>query len=88
MLMDDLKTKDSTKIQILDAAMHVFVKSGYSKTTMDDIASESGFGKATLYYYYPSKDEVFIDIMVKGWKDLWEGIESRIVEERELTAGT
>ena len=61
---------------------------GIEKTTMDEIALESGFGKATLYYYYTSKDEVFIDIMVKGWKDLWEGIESRIVEERETAAGT
>ena len=49
---------------------------------MDQIAHESGFGKATLYYYYGSKDEVFIDIMVKGWKDLWEGIETLIIEEK------
>ena len=34
-----------------------------------------------LYYYYHSKDDVFVDIMERGWKDLWEGIESRIVEE-------
>ena len=53
----------------------------YRKTTMDEIAAESGFGKATLYYYFTSKDEVFIAIMEDGWRQLWEGIESKIVQE-------
>ena len=69
------------KRSILDGALKVFKIHGIEKTTMDEIATESGFGKATLYYYFASKDEVFIAIMEDGWKQLWEGIESRIVEE-------
>jgi AcrR family transcriptional regulator len=69
------------KKSILDGALKVFKVHGIEKTTMDEIAAESGFGKATLYYYFASKDEVFIAIMEEGWKQLWEGIESRIVEE-------
>ena len=69
------------KKSILDGALKVFKTHGIEKTTMDEIAHESGFGKATLYYYFASKDEVFIAIMEEGWKQLWEGIESKIVEE-------
>ncbi len=69
------------KQSILEGALKVFKLHGIEKTTMDEIANESGFGKATLYYYFASKDEVFIAIMENGWKQLWEGIESRIVEE-------
>ena len=69
------------KKSILDGALKVFKIHGIEKTTMDEIATESGFGKATLYYYFASKDEVFIAIMEEGWKQLWEGIESKIVEE-------
>ena len=69
------------KQSILDGALKVFQTHGIEKTTMDEIANKSGFGKATLYYYFTSKDEVFIAIMENGWKKLWEGIESRIVEE-------
>ena len=69
------------KESILDGALKVFKAHGIEKTTMDEIALKSGFGKATLYYYFASKDEVFIAIMEDGWKQLWEGIESRIVEE-------
>jgi len=69
------------KQSILEGALKVFKTHGIEKTTMDEIALESGFGKATLYYYFASKDEVFIAIMEDGWKKLWEGIESKIVEE-------
>ena len=69
------------KKSILEGALKVFKTHGIEKTTMDEIAHESGFGKATLYYYFTSKDEVFIAIMEDGWKQLWEGIESKIVEE-------
>ena len=73
--------KNLRKKSILDGALKVFKTHGIEKTTMDEIAHESGFGKATLYYYFASKDEVFIAIMEDGWKQLWEGIESKIVEE-------
>ena len=69
------------KIRIIEGALKVFNDVGIEKTTMDEIAVESGFGKATLYYYFTSKDEVFVEIMEEGWRKLWEGIESRIVEE-------
>ena len=65
--MENVKTKDSTKHQILDAAMHVFVKSGYSKTTMDDIVNRSGLSKGAIYHYYGSKKELFLSLI-----DHWE----------------
>ena len=67
MWMENIKTKDSTKHQILDAAMHVFVKSGYSKTTMDDIVNHSGLSKGAIYHYYGSKKELFLSLI-----DHWE----------------
>lgn len=73
--------RELRKQSILEGALKVFKIHGIEKTTMDEIAIESGFGKATLYYYFASKDEVFIAIMEDGWKKLWEGIESKIVEE-------
>ena len=66
--------------RIIEAALAVFDKLGIEKTTMEEIAVEAGFGKATLYYYYPSKDEVYTEIMVTGWKSLWEEIEVDILE--------
>ena len=69
------------KKRIINAALSVFDRSGIEKTTMEEIAVEAGFGKATLYYYYPSKDDVYSEIMVKGWKSLWEEVEEAILND-------
>ena len=74
-----LEERKVRKEAIIKGALKVFNNSGIEKTTMDEIAKESGFGKATLYYYFSSKEEVFIEIMNYGWIDLWKGIENDII---------
>ena len=76
-----IEERQLRKSRILEGALRVYNAVGIDKTTMDEIAVESGFGKATLYYYFSSKDDVFVEIMEKGWKQLWEGIESLIIRE-------
>ena len=76
-----IEQREQRKQSILDGALQVFNKYGIEKTTMDEIANSSGFGKATLYYYFSSKDEVFIAIMEDGWKKIWEEIEYKIIED-------
>ena len=48
---------------------------------MDEIAAQSGFGKATLYYYFHSKEEVFAAILEDGWEKLWISLEPVISGE-------
>ena len=64
--------------RILAGALEVFKSKGLDGATMDEIASESGFGKATLYYYFHSKEEVFAAILENGWEKLWISLESVI----------
>lgn len=45
--------------EILSGAKKLFGKHGLKKTTMEDIAMAAGKGKSTLYYYFPSKTEIF-----------------------------
>jgi len=55
---------ENKKLRILKAAQQVFARFGYHKTTMDDIAEAAGLKKASLYYYYTSKEEIFRDVIV------------------------
>ncbi len=48
---------------ILHAAERVILRKGYSATTMDDVAREAQFSKATLYKYLPSKGVLLFEIM-------------------------
>tara|TARA_B110000116_G_scaffold272009_1_gene294735 strand:- start:1296 stop:1886 length:591 start_codon:yes stop_codon:yes gene_type:complete len=59
--------KNNKKKQILDAALQVFVKKGYSETRMDDIVKGSGMSKGAIYHHYSSKKELFLELI-----DFWE----------------
>lgn len=65
--MADNSIKIDKKNQILDAALQIFVKKGYSETRMDDIAQESGMSKGAIYHHYSSKKDLFLELI-----DFWE----------------
>ena len=44
---------------ILKSAQKRFMTYGYSKVTMDEIAEDIGMAKASLYYYFQTKDDIF-----------------------------
>jgi len=76
-----LEERAARRERIISGALEVFKRLGVDGTTIHEIAQESGFGKASLYYYFPSKEDVFLAIMEKGWKELWESIEDIVNEE-------
>ena len=65
-LSDEVKTKRRTKI--LDAAFIVFSARGFTSTTIDHIALESGVSKGGIYTYYASKEEIFLEIATQRFR--------------------
>lgn len=55
---------------ILDATKNVFLKKGYFKTTMLDIAEESGLSRRTIYLYFSNKDDLTYEIIVNAFTHL------------------
>ena len=51
------------KSQIVKAAAKRFARHGINKTTLDEVARDIRIGKATIYHYFPSKDELFIEAL-------------------------
>lgn len=49
--------------QILSGARRVFLREGFAAASTDVIAREAGVSKRTLYSYYPSKEELFQDVL-------------------------
>lgn len=72
--------RENRKQLILEGALKVFKDLGLERATMDEIARVAGFGKATLYYYYKSKEEIFHTILLEGWKTLWLNLDNLNVE--------
>ena len=76
-----LEERQMRKERILSGALQVFKNKGIDGATMDEIANESGFGKATLYYYFKSKEDVLTAILLDGWLKIWESLEPVIAEQ-------
>ncbi|MCP5048280.1 MAG: TetR/AcrR family transcriptional regulator [bacterium] len=50
--------KKEKKDQIIGAAIGEFIKKGFAKTTINDIAKAAGIGKGTVYEYFSTKEEI------------------------------
>lgn len=62
-----MRKKSSTKLQqIVDAAARLFVEHGFSCTSMSQIAECVGGSKATLYSYFPSKDKIYMEVLMQS----------------------
>lgn len=49
--------------EVIDAAVKRFYESGYSDTSVEDIANELGILKGSLYYYITSKEDLLYEIV-------------------------
>lgn len=47
------------KLQIIKAAAKRFARHGLLKTTLDEVARDIRIGKATIYHYFDSKDDLY-----------------------------
>ncbi|MFI4980249.1 MAG: TetR/AcrR family transcriptional regulator, partial [Nevskiales bacterium] len=54
---------------ILDAAIPVFGRFGFRKTSVDDLASAARISKQGLYLHFPGKEAVFLAAMQKYLDD-------------------
>ncbi|TNE49586.1 MAG: TetR/AcrR family transcriptional regulator [Deltaproteobacteria bacterium] len=64
--------------EILTAAFELFVEKGYHKTTLGEIARSVGIGQGTLYYYFPTKDEIFWGVYNLMMSHVEEGFRHRL----------
>lgn len=55
---------------ILDAAETCFVRSGFHRTTMQDVAAEAGMSAGNLYRYFPSKDAIVVGLSERDRRDV------------------
>jgi AcrR family transcriptional regulator len=56
--------------QILATARQLFWKYGFSRTTMPEIAAAAELAPGTLYLYFPSKDALYIELLIDGYAKL------------------
>ena len=61
------KLTDRKRAAIVTAAIAEFRARGFEATSMDRIASAAGVSKRTVYNHFPSKDDLFEQILQELW---------------------
>ncbi|MBZ6078815.1 TetR/AcrR family transcriptional regulator [Microvirga puerhi] len=59
-LLPPAAVSSERQMRILDAAERCFVRSGFHRTTMQDVAAEAEMSPGNLYRYFPSKDALVV----------------------------
>jgi TetR/AcrR family transcriptional regulator of autoinduction and epiphytic fitness len=68
---------DRKRQAIIQAAINEFRDNGFEITSMDKIAATAGVSKRTVYNHFPSKEELFAEILNQLW--------IRVTAEQEAT---
>lgn len=63
-----------TRQRILAAAAHVFAEYGYAAGTTNRIAEQARISIGSLYQYYPNKDAILVELMVRHLDAGREGV--------------
>ena len=71
---DDTRTRDADRSQlaILVAAREEFAQHGLAGARVDRVAERAGLNKRLIYYYFSSKDELFLAVLESAYADIRE----------------
>ncbi|HTQ13152.1 MAG TPA: helix-turn-helix domain-containing protein [Rhizomicrobium sp.] len=72
------ETADARREEILDAAMRVFGRYGYRKTSMEDLAAAAAISKQGLYLHFVGKEDVFLAALRKYLDDALAGVDAAL----------
>lgn len=68
--------------EIINAARNRFAHYGFSKVTMDEIANDIEMGKASLYYYFQTKEDLFIAVVRQEQEEFVREIENILKKKK------
>ena len=84
------KAYDDQKAAVVQAAAVVIQQFGFEKTTMGDIAKALHMSKSSLYHYFTSKEDIFLEVFkneVAGLRDgFLKAIEAAPTPEEKIRA--
>ena len=75
---------DRKRQAIVAAAIAEFRANGFEVTSMDKIAATAGVSKRTVYNHFPSKEELFAEILHQLWASTVAQLDVGYTRERPL----
>jgi TetR/AcrR family transcriptional regulator, transcriptional repressor for nem operon len=66
--------KNSTRERLVEAARILFWKHGYSSTGIAQILKEADAGSGSLYYFFPTKEDLLLAVLEWYRENLWSQV--------------
>lgn len=79
-----MSSTSDKRTDIIDSSKKVFTKNGYYKSTIEDIASEAGVGKGTVYLYFSGKEELFEEMLKNILCEYYDSIISILSKDESV----
>jgi AcrR family transcriptional regulator len=70
--------KEQTRQAIVAAAIDLFSRNGYEKTSIEELAKTAGIGKSTVYTYFKAKDEIFLAFCEAEFEYIFRALRERV----------
>lgn len=77
---------DTTRRLILDTTEKLMVEEGYAAVSSRRIAQELGLNAATVHYYYPTTDDIFIALHRRMTDRQMAGLDDVLASDKPLEA--
>jgi len=72
--------QDNRRIQLLDAAASLFAQNGFHGVSMRNIARATGMLAGSMYYHFPSKDDLLLATYEEGVRQLSERVDVACID--------
>jgi len=84
--MSKAHQREETRRKILDSAARVFSEKGFYGSVVDDIVKASGTSKGAVYFYFNSKEEIFLSLVEDYLGTVAQEIQATVPRARGLVA--
>ncbi|MGI8721019.1 MAG: TetR/AcrR family transcriptional regulator [Geodermatophilaceae bacterium] len=75
--------REDVRHRLLVAALDVFSRHGYDRTSLEQVAASAGFSKGAVYSNFASKDELFLALMDQQVQVRIDHAREALARERE-----
>ncbi|MBW1899249.1 MAG: TetR/AcrR family transcriptional regulator, partial [Deltaproteobacteria bacterium] len=74
--------RETRKALIMEAAMSLFESRLFHEIGMRDIAKKAGVSAATIYRYFPSRDDLFVEALIQDMNSIEKLLEEALSSGR------
>ncbi len=67
--------------RVMQVALQLFVANGYAGTSVKAVADELGISPPALYWYFPSKEELYVSVIEQAMRDFVEYVGQSLTDD-------